>query len=65
MTSRYVDVSYWCTAASNARAIAETLDDRTTRLAMLEIAGKLEAIAKRARDLETGLNTDGRQRKAS
>jgi len=66
MPSQYVDTGYWRTAASNARAMAETFDDRSARLAMLEIAIKLEAIARRAHALETDVQlVGGEEKKAS
>jgi len=53
--SQYGDAGYWRTAAIHARAMAATFHDAASRLAMLEIAIKYEAIARRARALETGL----------
>lgn len=55
MSSLSRDTVYWRSAASNARAIAETFDDEAARLAMRKIAAKLEAMARRAYARENGL----------
>jgi hypothetical protein len=48
MPNQYGNRAYWHSAASNARAIADTFNDQAARLAMLEIASKLDSIARRA-----------------
>ena len=55
MPSQYGDAVYWRTAACNARTMAETFGDQAARLAMQEIAIKLEAIARRAHAQDSGL----------
>ena len=55
MPGQYGNAAYWRNAAVHARAMAATFDDPVARLAMLEIAIKYEAIARRAYARETGL----------
>ena len=66
MLSQYGNAAFWRNAAVHARAMAATFDDSAARLAMLEIAIRYEATARRAHAQETGLTlvADEKERKA-
>lgn len=55
MASESSDAAYWQNAAIHARTMAETFADTAARLALLEIAIRYEAIARRVHAQQAGL----------